>query len=187
MNMELVESLNRLAEQNLSGLAFLTAYGVTWLACGVLWRRTPERTAAFATLFQGMVAFPAAMGLSALIGAIGRERPVAEEITQLSILIGTSQLLGLPFLVYLVVKREHALVPFAFAAITSMHFVMYSWLYQTPVYIVMAVLTALGTTAVMFTAPASDPRAGPARVSLLTGGLLLSTALLFSILHLTAD
>lgn len=43
----------------------------------------------------------------------------------------------------LVVKQRYALVPFAFAAITSMHFVLYTWLYQTPVYLVMAALLFL--------------------------------------------
>ncbi len=182
--MDLVESLRLLAEQNVSGVAFLSAYGLTWLVCGVFWRRAAERTAAFATLFQGMVAFPAALGLSALIGAIGPDRPVAAEITQLSILIGTSQLLGLPFLVYLVVRGQYALVPFAFAAVTSMHFVLYSWMYRTPVYIAMAVLVSLGSAAVMLAAPAGERRSGPARVCFLTGGLLLAAALLLLILHL---
>ena len=100
-------------------------------------------------------------------------------------LIGTSQLLGLPFLIYLIVKRRYTLVPFAFAGITSMHFVLYSWLYQTPVYIVLAVLISLGTMVVMLTAPEkAEDRVGPTRVSLLTGGLLLAAALLFLILHL---
>ncbi len=181
--MDLTESLVRLAEQNLSGIAFLTAYGVTWTVCGIAWRTVAERTAAFVTLFQGMVAFPAALGLSALIGAIGGDRPVADEITQLSILIGTSQLLGLPFLVYLVVKHQYALLPYAFAAITAMHFVLYSWLYQTPLYIVMAVVIAVGTTVVMLTAPEDRPRAAPIRVSLLTGGTLLATAAVFLVIH----
>ncbi|PRY00671.1 DUF7010 family protein [Allonocardiopsis opalescens] len=185
--MELTESLRLLAEQNMSGVAFLAAYGVTWLICGVLWRRVSERAAAFATLFQGMVAFPAALGLSALIGAIGQDRPVADEITQLSALVGTSQALGLPFLVYLAVKQQYTLVPAAFTGITSMHFVLYSWLYQTPVYIVMALLISLGTATVMLMAPEADRRAGPQRVSLLTGGLLLATGLVFLVLHTAAD
>jgi hypothetical protein len=180
---ELVESLGLLAEQNMSGLAFLAAFGVTWVVCGAVWLRASERVAAFATLFQGMVALPAALGLSALIGAIGAERPVPDEITQLSVLVGTSQLLGLPFLIYLVVRHRYTLVPFAFAAVTSMHFVLYSWLYQTPVYIVMAVLISLGTATVMFAAAEPERRTTPARVSFLTGGLLLSTALLFLVLH----
>ncbi|MFV2085660.1 2'-5' RNA ligase family protein [Micromonospora sp. LOL_021] len=146
-----------------------------------------ERVAAFATLFQGTVALPTALALPALIGAIGQERPVADGITQLSVLIGTSQLLGLPFLIYLTAKQQYTLVPFAFAAITSMHFVLYSWLHQTPVYIGMAVLISLGTTTVMFTAPGNSRRTRPVAVSFLTGGLLLSTALLFLILHLAIN
>ncbi|QVQ54280.1 hypothetical protein J4H86_11675 [Spiractinospora alimapuensis] len=181
--MELVESLRLLAEENVSGVAFLSAYGATWLICGALWRWASARTAALATLFQGMVAFPVAFALSALIGAVGQDRPVAEEITQLSILVGTSQLLGLPFLIYLVVKQQYTLVPLAFAGITSMHFVLYSWLYQTPVYIVMALMISLGTATVMFTTSETRRQAAPARVCFLTGGLLLSTALLFLTLH----
>lgn len=186
--MDLIDSLRLLADQNISGLAFLAAYGVTWLICGVLWLRASERTAAYATLFQGMVAFPAALGFSAFIGAIGQARPVAEEITQLSILIGTSQVLGLPFLIYLVVRHRYRLVPFAFAAITAMHFVLYSWLYRTPVYIALAALISLGTMIVMLTAPERSERAiGPARVSLLTGGLLLAAGLVFLSGHLIAE
>lgn len=150
--MELVDSLSRLAEQNIFGLAFLTAYG-----------------------------------LSALIGAIGPARPVPAEITQLSILIGTSQLLGLPLLIYLVVKHHYALVPFVFATITAIHFVLYAWLYQTSLYIVMAALIALGTATVMLTVPDAQTKAGPIRVCLLTGGLLLVTASAFLSIHLVAN
>ncbi|SLM88385.1 DUF7010 family protein [Brevibacterium yomogidense] len=157
--MELIPSLELLAEQTVSGVAFVTAYGLTWLVCGILWRRTSARTAAYATLFQGMVAFPLALGGSALIGAIGQGRPVAEEITQLSILIGTSQLLGLPLLILFVVKRWYTLVPVAFATLTSMHFVLYSWLYRTPVYIVLAIAVAVGAVIVMATAPAAERKA----------------------------
>lgn len=195
--MELLPSLTLLAEQTRSGVAFVTAYGLTWLICGAFWHRASARTAAFATLFQGMVAFPLALGGSALIGAIGQGRPVADEITQLSVLIGASQLLGLPFLIFLVVKHWYTLVPVAFATLTSMHFVLYSWLYRTPVYIVLAVAVAVGAVIVTLTAPQSvrsthggeqpEPRevpaAGAARVCILTGGLLLATAATLSTLH----
>lgn len=184
--MELIQSLQQLAAQNVSGVAFLAAYGATWMVCGLLWQRMSMRTAAYATLFQGMVALPVALGLSVLIGGLGTERPVPPEITQLSILIGMSQLLGLPLLIYLVVKHQFGLVPFAFASITSMHFVLYSWLYQTPIYIVMAVLIALGTMIAMLTAPDSNPRIGAAQVSYLTGGVLAATGLVVVILHAVA-
>lgn len=182
--MELIDQLTLLAEQNRSGVSFLVAYGVTWIACAACWRYASERTAAYATLFQGLVAFPAAMALSYLIGALGQGRPVSDEITSLSILIGTSQLLGLPFLIYLTVKAKYRLVPFAFAAITSMHFVLYAWLYQTPLYIIMAVLVSGGTAAIMLIIPESRARTAAIRVCAFTGGILLLTALAFLANHL---
>lgn len=194
--MDLVDSLRLLAEQNRSGVAFLTAYGATWIVCGLIWLRAKARTAAFATLFQGMVAFPIALGLSALIGAIGADRPVEDAITQLSVLIGTSQLLGLPFLVYLIVRHYYALVPIAFSGITSIHFVLYSWLYQTPIYIVMAALISIGGVVVMLTAsrepvsaqaslPSPLQHRAPILVCFLTGGLLFATTMLFLVLQLS--
>src|SRR5699024_11847923 len=139
-SVDLVESLQLLAEQNISGVAFLLAYGATWLVCGVLWQRVAMRVAAYAPLFQGLVALPVALGVSFLIGAVGSERPVADEITQLSVLIGMSQVMGLPYLIYLVVKRQFVVMPFVFAFISTMHFVLYSCLYHTPIYIAMAML-----------------------------------------------
>lgn len=172
--MDVIPSLEQLATQNVSGVAFLVAYGVSWLACGVVWIRASERTGALATLFQGLVAFPVALGLSWWIGAIGQERPVSAALTQLSILIGTSQLLGLPLLVLLVVRRLHSWVPITFATICAMHFVFYSWLYRTPVHLILAVLIVVLAMVVTITAPADRPRSGPARVCLSTGALLLT-------------
>ncbi|MEE6282103.1 DUF7010 family protein [Georgenia sp. MJ170] len=182
--MDLVDSLGQLAEQNFSGIAFLIAYGVTWMVCGLVWQRADERVAAYVTLFQGLVALPAALGISALIGAIGQARPVPDEVTQLSVLIGTSQLLGLPLLIFFIVKRQHTVVPFAFAAITAMHFVLYAWLYRTPVYIAMAVAISIGAMVLMLTAPEDRPRSGPARVCYLTGALLLAATAVLLVGHL---
>ncbi|MDN5818414.1 MAG: hypothetical protein L0I94_08125, partial [Yaniella sp.] len=92
--MDLVESLRLLAEQNISGVAFLFAYGATWLVCGVLWQRVSLLVAAYATLFQGVVALPIALGVLFLLAAVGSARPVVDAITQLSVLIGMSQVLG---------------------------------------------------------------------------------------------
>lgn len=182
--MDLTESLRLLADQNFSGAAFLVAYGLTWLICGIVWRRLSEPVAAYVTLFQGMVGFPLALGLSALIGAVGEARPVPDAITQLSVLIGTSQLLGLPFLIHLVVRRRFTLVPVAFAAMTAMHFVLYAWLYQTPIYIVMAVAIALGSTIVTLSTAPDRQRVAASRVCILTGALLLVTAAIFVVLAL---
>lgn len=158
--MELRDSLDALAEQNHYGIAFLLAYGTTWLACGVLWRVLDQNRAALATLFQGMVALPAALGISWLIGAIGQERPVDEAITELSVYIGASQLLGLPFLIFLHATKRFTLVPYAFVAICAMHFVLYSWLYQTWLYVAMSITIVLGGMILMLVGsrPGDDVR-----------------------------
>lgn len=150
--MTLAESLEALATQNHYGVAFLLAYGATWITCGILWRVLGHRNAALATLFQGMVAFPIALGLSYAIGALGQDRQVDQTITQLSMYIGTSQLLGLPFLIYLFARQQFTLMPYAFAAICAMHFMLYSWLYQTPLYVIMAAVIAFGGLLIMLIA-----------------------------------
>lgn len=185
--MGLADSLDALAEQTHYGVAFLLAYGTTWIICGGLWRRVSARGAALAVLFQGMVAFPAAIGLSYLIGALGDERPVEDLITQLSVYIGTSQLLGLPLLIYLYAQRQFTLMPYAFAAICAMHFMLYSWLYQTPLYVVMSVAIALGGFRIMALdrnrSPAdsvASPRAASS-VCFFTGAAMLVVSVMLGI------
>ena len=90
----LEEALVDLARSNYSGAVFLLAYGTTWLACAALWRATEPKWAVTATLFQGMVALPVALGISAWLGMF-ETRPGGELITQLGILISVSQLLVL--------------------------------------------------------------------------------------------
>lgn len=170
-------SLEQLANQNVYGISFLIAYGLTWIICGFLWRKISPRNASLCTLFQGMVAFPIALLLSFAIGALGGERPVDDSITSLSILIGTSQLLGLPLLVYLFIKQRYSLMPYVFAAICSMHFVLYAWLYQTVAYIIMAIAISVGATAIMLVARITDERKRASYVSLYTGIIMIITAL----------
>jgi hypothetical protein len=175
--MVLTETLVALAEQNHYGIAFLIAYGTTWLICGVLWRFLGPDRAALVTLFQGIVAFPAALAVSYLIGAIGQERPVDEAITRLSVLIGAAQLLGLPLLVYLHVTRRYTLVPYAFAAVCATHFVLYSWLYQTYLYVVMSIVIATGGMILMLVKRAgiSESRLA-SRVCAFTGLTMYATS-----------
>lgn len=181
---DLITSLESLATQNIYGISFLVAYGATWIICGILWRKLNPRTAALCTLFQGMAAFPLAMALSYAVGAFDQDRPVENTITQLSILIGTSQMLGIPLLIYLFVKKHFYLMPYVFAAICSMHFVLYSWLYQTPFYIIMAALISIGTTVVMLANNKTKDQNKASLVSLFTGGTMLATAIVFLFIHL---
>lgn len=175
----LPDVLTRLAETNYRGAAFLLAYGVTWMICGVAWRRLRPRLATFVTLFQGMVALPAALGASAMLGMFDR-RPDEAMITQLGVLVAMSQLLVLPLLIVLTAKGFYTLVPLCFAASSAIHFVPYAWLYQTPLYIVMPVALAIGLAAVTAMSVSADRSEvlstdGASRVCYLTGLILLLT------------
>lgn len=173
---ELTTVLKDLADQNHSGAAFLAAYGVTWLVCAYLWRVMSARNAALATLFQGMVALPVALGISATLGMFN-ERPGGELITQLSMLVAMSQLLVLPFLIVLHSKKQYSIIPLLFALAGAIHFVPYAWIYQTPVYIAMAVVLAIGL-AVLY-ATDSDPsmsRRSAGASCALAGVVLLASA-----------
>lgn len=183
--MDLRESLHDLAMLNVYGISFLVAYGTTWVICGLLWLRVTPRLAALCTLFQGMVALPAALGLSFAIGALGNDRPVDEAITELSIYIAMSQLLGLPVLVYLYIREHYALVPYVFAAVCSMHFMLYSWLYQTPVYVAMAVVISVGATVVMLAGGKTTRERLAARTSFLTGAAMIGTVVVLLGVYVT--
>lgn len=180
--MNLTESLEALAEQNHYGIAFLLSYGASWIACGVLWRILTPGNAALATLFQGIVASPIGFGLAYAIGALGRDRPVDDAITVLSLYIGGSQFLGLPFLIYLQKREMFTLVPYGFVAICAMHFVLYSWLYQTPLYVVMSMSIAVGGTIIMFYNDGHpDETRAASQVCFFTGGAMLLTSVAFTV------
>lgn len=76
-------------------------------------------------------------------------------------------------------------MPYVFAVICSMHFVLYSWLYQTPFYIIMAALISIGTTVVMLANSKMEDRDKASLVSVFTGGSMLATALIFLFIHLS--
>src|SRR5690606_8617467 len=114
-------------------------------------------------LMQGVIGLPIALGISYAIGALGVDRPVDPAIDQLSALIGASQMLGFPLAIFLFATRRYLLVPYVLSSVVAMHFVLYSWLYQTPFYIVMAVVIVVGGLVMMSLADRrSDVSAGTA-------------------------
>lgn len=176
----IAEYTHALGEATGHGWGFLAAYGVTWLVCAVLWRRASARTAAYATLFQGMVALPVALGLTALTA--GADRPTLEGMDMLSVLLSAGQLLALPLVILLVATRRYTLVPLVMVVVLVVHFAPYSWLYATPLYLVMGAAVAIGVTVVVGVAGRGDqPEERRAvtqaeRASLVTGLVLVSSA-----------
>lgn len=173
------EVLLELAQSNYRGAVFLLAYGTTWLVCAALWRITKPKYAVLATLFQGMVALPVALGVSAWLGMF-EARPGAETITQLGVLISVSQLLVLPLLIVLTVRGRYTMVPLLFSLAGAVHFVPYAWLYQSLLYILLPIVLAVGLAVLYGTDRAaadgdSMSAAAAGRVCALTGAALLVT------------
>ncbi|OLV19153.1 DUF7010 family protein [Deinococcus marmoris] len=136
-----IDYLNALTTVNRHGFGFLLAYGLTWLVAALIWRTQGDRAGAYAALFQGMVALPLAFGLTALT-AVGT-RPEDPTMNMLSTYLATGQLMVLPLVIVLVMGRRYTLSAAILAATTAVHFLPYTWLYQTPIYLVMAVLLAI--------------------------------------------
>ncbi|MFC5337138.1 DUF7010 family protein [Leucobacter denitrificans] len=180
--MTIPEYTHALGEATRHGWGFLAAYGATWLVCALLWRRTSPRTAAYATLFQGMAALPVALGLTALTA--GADRPVLEGMDTLSVLLSAGQLLALPLVILLVATRRYTQVPLAMAIVLVVHFAPYSWLYATPLYLILGAAVSIGVTVAMgikgradrSEEQSSSMQAG--RASLITGVVLVVSAVI---------
>lgn len=187
--MTVPEYLDALAAATGHGWGFLTAYGLTWLICGVLWRRAGPRVGAYATLFQGMLALPVALALTAVTP--GPARPVLEGMEGLSIMLACGQLLGLPVVIYLVAVGRLTIVPLVMVVLLVVHFAPYSWLYSTPLYAVMGAAVSLGAVAAMASATrgaqageevAAAQSTGAGRVCLSTGAIMLVSAAVAAVL-----
>lgn len=178
------ELLEELAKTNLSGAPFLFAYGMTWIICGVLWRKLRASTAAIATLFQGMIALPFALSIMFLIGAFVN-RPDTGELNNLVIIIAMSQLLVLPLLIVMYRKQHYFLIPYVFSTAGAIHFLMYSWLYQSISYIIMPILIAIAISIIYFLDSDSKglSASGASKACLATGVILLLNAVYLSFSH----
>lgn len=145
--MDLVGHLDALAAANRHGWAFLAGYGAGWLLCSLAWTRLGGRPAAYVTLFQGLVSLPVALALTAL--APGPPRPSAPTVDLLSVMLATGQLLGLPVVAYLVMSGRDVLVPLGMVALLVVHLAPYSWLYRTPLYVVVGAVVPLVAVTLM--------------------------------------
>lgn len=167
--------LDALATVNHRGFGFLAAYGVTWLVSGVLWRAVGPLVGAYAALFQGMVALPGALGLTALLAE--GDRPAHDTLDLLPFYLSTGQLLMLPLAIVLIRRRRFGLAVAVLAATTAVHFVPYSWLYGTWIYVDAAVVIAVAVAVQVAREPLDDaPSRLGATTCLVTGGTLLLAA-----------
>lgn len=178
MEIELENLLEGLARLNYSGAPFLIAFGVTWTLCGWIWIRFNSRIASLASLFQGTVALPCALFLMFAIGAF-KSRPDIGILNDLIIIISMSQLLVIPLLISMFMKSQFTLIPFIFSAAAAIHFVMYTWMYQTTSYIIMAVSIVIAL-AIVHNRNTEDEKVsamGASWACFLTGAILFTNAI----------
>lgn len=166
--------LEQLAQVNRHGFGFLLAYGTTWLVVALLWRWFGPRVGGFAMVFQGSVALPAALALTAL-AATGPapEHPALESLSSYLLL---GQMAAIPLVVVLLVRTRYLTAAVVFTIVLAAHFVPYAWLYSTLLYAVVAGLMALAVAAVVLVQDRWDddaPRLAGFWIALANGLLLL--------------
>jgi hypothetical protein len=132
---------------NRRGLSFPLVHGITWIVAGCLALPLAPASAALIYLFQGLIAFPASLGLERALGF--RTLSARDNsLVNLFVLVAVAQGLALPASI-LVFNLDPLYVPVVFAATSSGHFLPYAWLYRTRAYIVLGVVAALGPFAVL--------------------------------------
>jgi len=128
------------------GFAFLVVNGLGWLVAGILALRWPvQRTATFLML-MGFVTVPLALALRALLGfpPYNPDNP----LNTLGLLIAFTPAVAVPAMVIAYVKYPLYL-PSVMAALVGGHFLPYTWLYQTGVYLALGIAVAVVPSALM--------------------------------------
>lgn len=154
------------------GFAFLITNGVAWLIAGILALRWPvQRTATFLML-MGFVTVPLALALRHGLGfpPYSPENP----LNQLGLSIAFVPAVAIPaaFIAYV---KHPIYLPSVMAAVVGGHFLPYSWLYQTYVYLVLGIAVSVVPSALMFALGERGFAIGPlfVGVALIAGALLV--------------
>lgn len=126
---------------SLAGFPILMVFGFAWLAAGALSFVLPPDRVPWAYLTLGLPAMPLAMALERRLGYV--PPPTPDPLLPLALQVLFVQILAFPA-VLLVWEGAPAYVPVAFAAIVGAHFLPFSWLYDTKLYTVLAIVVAVG-------------------------------------------
>lgn len=139
-------ALHDVAASSHRGVAFLLAFGVCWLLCGVAASWLTPRRAALVVMCQGMVGLPLAFGLQRWLGFPPADP--SNPLTPLAIYMATSQLVALPA-VFFIYRYMPTHVPAVFASVLGAHFLPYVWLQQSRVYLALSITVSVGSWVVM--------------------------------------
>jgi hypothetical protein len=139
--MNLDQAFSEVRASSAGGAPFLIAYGATFIISGVLTYLLPEESAALIVLFQGGAALPLAFWLERRLGwgSMATDNP----LRALSVYMAVSQVFALPVLVVAFQLNPRS-IPVIMAGLGGVHFLPYSWLHHTRVYMVLAVAVSFG-------------------------------------------
>ena len=133
---------NEISASSAGGAPFLICYGVTFVIIGCLSFFIPRNISALMAMFQGVVALPCALWLERRLGTI--RLSADNPLRNLSAQLAMSQALAIPFLI-VVYNINPSQIPVVMAGLGGVHFLPYSWLHRTRIYIWLGVAIAIGS------------------------------------------
>ena len=153
-----ITDLNRarhdIVTSSAGGAPFLICFGATIALSALIWPLLPVKIAALVVMFQGNLALPAAFWLERRMGwtTMAPDNP----LKSLSIQLAMSQIVAFPAVI-VAYDLSPASVPVVLASIAGGHFLPYSWLQRTPVYIALAIAVSAGALAIQVALGAAAP------------------------------
>ena len=154
-----ITDLNRarhdIVTSSAGGAPFLICFGATIALSALIWPLFPVKIAALIVMFQGNLALPAAFWLERRMGwtTMAPDNP----LKSLSIQLAMSQIIAFPAVI-VAYDLSPTAVPVTLASIAGGHFLPYSWLQRTPVYIALAIAVSAGALAIQIALGAAAPR-----------------------------
>ena len=134
-----------------NGLNFILAATLLWLLITYIWTLPISMSGRNVyTLWATGLMFPLAIGFSKLIKSSWSmpDNP----LQPLGIWLNVAQLGYFPILAFMYVKHPQYFI-MTYAVITGAHFLPYAWFYNTPAFLVMGLIVAIGATYLGFVLP----------------------------------
>ena len=139
-NMDLTLAHQDLINTTWSGFTFLLANGIGWIVIGALAFKLPEKKIALLLLLIGLVTMPLAFGLRFALGLpdYNPDNP----LNRIGLLLAFVPAAAFPAILIAYFKLPKYM-PCIVAAILGGHFLPYSWLYQSNVYLFLGISISL--------------------------------------------
>lgn len=155
-----------------SGFAFLFSNGLGWLAVGVVALRWSVARTATILIFMGFVTMPLALALRGLLGF--PDHNPDNPLNQLALLVALTPTVAIPAVIVAYLKYP-VYLPAVMAALLGGHFLPYTWIYQTRIYLVLGISVAIVPSVLMLILRERGFALGPLFVgaALLIGALLV--------------